>query len=273
MFFKKYKTPIFIVSLLFIAWMMLAYNLKYGTDESFLKKIALEAVQPVQGAISTTINGIKDSWLRYVLLVGIQDENKNLKKKINELKATLISYQEGYLESQRLKKILSVTDDSYGYVVARVIGREPAALSRTIMINKGAVDGLKSGMPVMAPPGLIGRLVDVSWHTSKVLLFIDENSNVDAMVQRTRVQGIVSGAGSQGFIFKYIPKTQDVKKGDVILSSGMGGSFPKGLLIGQVNRVERQPASLFLKINIVPFVDFSKLEEILILTSQKTEIH
>ncbi len=125
-------------------------------------------------------------------------------------------------------------------------------------------------MPVIAYPGLIGRLVDVSWHVSRVLLLIDENSNIDAIVQRNRTQGIISGAGSQGMILKYISKTQDVQKGDIMVSSGMGGVFPKGWLIGQVINVDRQDAGLFLKIKVAPFVDFAKLEELLILSSEET---
>jgi rod shape-determining protein MreC len=270
---RKYKTAIFIVTILVIAVIMFSYNLKYGADGSFFRKIVLEAVAPAQKVLSASVTSVKDDWLRYVLLVGIEEENKNLKNKINEFKATLILYQEGYLEAQRLRKLLSLTDDyHYHFISARVIGREQAALSKTILINKGTAHGLKTGMPVIAPPGLIGRLVDVSWHASKVLLFIDENSNVDAIVQRTRMQGIISGAGSRGLILKYISKTQDVKEGDVIVSSGMGGVFPKGLLIGQVSNVDRQDASLFLKINVAPFVDFSKLEEILILASEETKI-
>ena len=270
---RKYKTAIFIVTILVIAVIMFSYNLKYGADGSFFRKIVLEAVAPAQKVLSASVTSVKDDWLRYVLLVGIEEENKNLKNKINEFKATLILYQEGYLEAQRLRKLLSLTDDyHYHFISARVIGREQAALSKTILINKGTAHGLKTGMPVIAPPGLIGRLVDVSWHASKVLLFIDENSNVDAIVQRTRMQGIISGAGPRGLILKYISKTQDVKEEDVIVSSGMGGVFPKGLLIGQVSHVDRQAASLFLKINVAPFVDFSKLEEILILASEETKI-
>jgi rod shape-determining protein MreC len=184
-----------------------------------------------------------------------------------------LSYQESYKEAQRLKKLLAFSDENkYHFISARVIGREQAALSRTVLIDKGSAHGLKIGMPVVAPPGLIGRLVDVSWHASRVLLFIDENSNIDAVVQRNRTQGIISGAGSRGMILKYISKTQDVKEGDVIVSSGMGGVFPKGLLIGQVSHVDRQEASLFLKIKVVPFVDLSKLEEILILSLDETKI-
>ena len=270
---RKYKTAIFIGTLLVIAVIMFSYNLKYGVDESFFRKIVIETVAPVQKVYSASVKSVSDAWLRYVLLVGIEEENKILIKKINELKAALILYQEGHLEAQRLRKLLDLRDDyNYHFISARVIGREQAALSKTILINKGAAHGLKTGMPVIAPPGLIGRLVDVSWHASKVLLFIDENSNVDAIVQRTRTQGIISGAGPRGLILKYISKTQDVKEGDVIISSGMGGVFPKGLLIGQVSHVDRQVASLFLKINVAPFVDFSKLEEILILASEETKI-
>ena len=251
---RKYKTAIFIVTLLVLALIMFSYNLKYGADGSFFRKIVLEMVAPAQKVLSTSVKSVNDAWLRYILLVGIEEENKNLRNKINELKAALILYQEGYLEAQRLRKLLDLRDDyNYHFISARVIGREQAALSKTILINKGSVHGLKTGMPVIAPPGLIGRLVDVSWHVSKVLLFIDENSNVGAIVQRTRTQGIISGAGPRGLILKYISKTQDVKEGDVIVSSGMGGVFPKGLLIGQVSHVDRQDASLFLKINVAPF--------------------
>jgi len=96
---------------------------------------------------------------------------KNLNKKINEIKAEFVLYQEGYLEAQRLSKLLALRDDyNYRFISARVIGNEQAALSKTILINKGTAHGLKIGMPVIATPGLIGRLIDVSWHVSKVLL-------------------------------------------------------------------------------------------------------
>ncbi len=272
-FLRKYKTIIFIAALLVVALSMIFYNLKYGTDNSFPRKIVLEAIAPVQKALSSSIASVKDDWSRYIFLVGIVEENKNLKKEIEQLKAVLISYQESYQEAKRLRKLLSLSDDyKYRFISARVIGREQAALSRVILIDKGSSDGLKTGMPVVAPPGLIGRLIDVSWHVSRVLLFIDENSNIDAIVQRNRTQGIISGAGSSGLIFKYISKTQDVKEGDVIVSAGMGGVFPKGMLIGQVIHVDKQDASLFLKINVAPFTDFSKLEEILILASDETKI-
>ncbi|MCE5212472.1 MAG: rod shape-determining protein MreC [Deltaproteobacteria bacterium] len=272
-FLRKYKTIIFIAVVLISVLVMISYNLKYGSADSFLEKIVLETASPVQKVLSGSIKGVRDAWMRYLFLVGLQEENKNLKKKINELNAVIVSYQESYQEAQRLKKLQYIADNSnYRFITARVIGREQAAISRTVMINKGSADGLKNGMPVVASPGLIGRLVDVSWHVSRVLLFIDENSNVDAIVQRNRTQGIISGAGSRGMILKYVSKTQDVQVGDIVVSSGMGGVFPKGWLIGQVIHIDRQDGGLFLKIYVAPFTDFSKLEEVMILSSDGTQM-
>ena len=269
-FLRNYKSVIFVVFLLIVAGVMLSYNVKYDTGGGFFRKIILEAAAPAENALSFSIKSTSNAWQRYIFLVGLEEKNKNLNKKIDELEAELILYKEGYLEAQRLNKLLALRNDfNYQFISALVVAREQASLSKTILINKGSVDGLKVGMPVIAPPGLIGRLIDVSWHVSKVLLLIDESSNADAMLQRTRLQGIIRGAGFRGGILKYIIKNQDVKAGDTIISSGMGGVFPKGLLIGQVSYVEKQDNDLFLKIKVAPFVDFSQLEEVLILVSEE----
>lgn len=269
-FLRNYKSVIFVVFLLIIALIILSYNVKYDTGGGFFRKIVLEATAPAQNALSISIKSVSDAWQRYVILVGLEEKNKNLNKKIDELETKLILYQEGYLEAQRLSKLLDLRNDfNYQFISALVVAREQASLSKTILINKGSVHGLKVGMPVIAQPGLIGRLIDVSWNASKVLLLIDASSNVDVILQRTRLQGIIRGAGFRGGILKYITKNQDVKEGDTIISSGMGGVFPKGLLIGKVSGVEKQDNDLFLKINVAPFADFSQLEEVSILASEE----
>ena len=273
MFFKNYRTIIFVGVIFAAALILLSYSLKYDSSTSFVKKIVLEAAAPVQKILNVSIEGVSNSWMRYIHLVGLEADNRILKNKIAVLQTELILYKEGYLEAQRLQKILSLQNDyHHSGIAARVIGREQAALSKTFWINKGSVHGLKSGMPVVVPPGLIGRLTDVSWHSSKVLLLIDENSNVDALIQRTRVQGIVRGAGSRGCMFRYISKIQDVKEGDVIMTSGMSNIFPKGLLIGTVSHVDHRDVGLFLKILVTPFVDFSTLEEVLILAADQQQV-
>jgi rod shape-determining protein MreC len=270
LFFRNYKTIIFIVVILAAALIVLSYNFKQESNTGFMRKVVLELAAPLQSALNASIKSVGNAWSRYIALVGLEQENKNLQKKINDLKFQLILYQEGYLEAQRLRDLLAVKDNyNFNFVAARVIGREQVALSKTILINKGTAQGLNVGMPVLAGPGVIGRITAASWHTSKVLLLIDESSNIDAVVQRNRTQGIIRGAGSRGCVMKYISKTQDVKEGDTIISSGIGGVLPKGLMIGLVSHVDKQEAGLFLKINVTPFIDFTKLEEVLVLTSDK----
>jgi rod shape-determining protein MreC len=267
-FFRNYKSVIFIIILLAAALFILSYNLKQESHAGPIRKIILEVAAPIQNVINASVKSIGDAWSRYIVLVGLEEENKNLKKKINDLKSELNLYQEGYLEAQRLRNLLALKDDHhYNFIAARIIGREQISLSKTILINKGTAHGLNTGMPVLAGPGLIGRVIDVSWHAAKVLLLVDESSNIDAIVQRNRTQGIIRGAGSHGYALKYISKTQDVKEGDIVVSSGIGGIFPKGLMIGAVNHVDRLEAGLFLKIYVTPSIDFSKLEEVLVLAS------
>lgn len=259
-------------AILLAALTLLSYNLRHDSRGGILKKLVLEMASPLQNVLSASIKSVSDSWMRYVFLVGLEDENRRLNRKMDELKAELILYKEGYLEAQRLRNLLALQNDSdHQFVAARVIGRGQTAYSKSITINKGTADGLKSGMPVIAQAGLIGRLVDVSWHSSKVLLLIDENSNIDGIDQRSRALGIIRGAGSRGCMFRYASKTQDVKEGDIIITSGMSNSFPKGLLIGTVSHVDRQDPGLFLRINIAPFTDFSKLEEVMVLATEVKE--
>jgi rod shape-determining protein MreC len=271
-FFRNYKSLILVALIFIFALIMLSYNVKYDKGEGFFRKIVLEAVAPFQSFSHFIVKSVDDSWERYVTLVGLVEKNKQLTKTIHELKAELLIYKEGYLEAKRLGTLLALRESlDYASVAARVIAKKQTALSKTIVIDKGSFDGLRTDMPVVAPPGLVGRLINVSWNVSKVLLITDENSNVDAILHRTRVQGIFSGAGLHEGKLKYITKNQDVIRGDTIISSGMGGVFPKGLLIGQVKNVEKHNKELFLKIDVTTFVDFSKLEEVLVLVSEENE--
>ncbi|HLZ19537.1 MAG TPA: rod shape-determining protein MreC [Smithellaceae bacterium] len=273
MFFKNYRTVIFIGAVIAAALVLLSYSLKYDSGTGVVKKLVLEVAAPVQKLFNASIEGVENAWMRYIHLVGLEEDNRNLKKRVAGLQAELILYKEGYLEAQRLKQLLSLQDDhQHNYLAARVIGKEQAALSKTLWIDKGSVQGLAAGMPVLVPPGLIGRLTDVSWRSSKVLLLIDENSNVDVLIQRTRVQGIVRGAGSRGCVVRYISKIQDVKEGDLVVTSGMSNIFPKGLLVGKVSHVDRMDVGLFLQIRVAPFADFATLEEVLVLTDYQQNV-
>jgi len=270
MVFKNYRTVIFVGAVIAAVLILLSYSIKFDPGTGPVKKLILEVAAPVQKFLNASIDGVENAWMRYIHLVGLEEDNRNLKNKIAVIQSDLILYKEGYLEAQRLRKLLSLQEEHQrSFTAARVIGKEQAALSKTLWINKGSAHGLAPGMPVLVAPGLIGRLTDVSWNSSKVLLLIDENSNVDVLIQRTRVQGIVRGAGSRGCVIRYISKIQDVKEGDLVVTSGMSNIFPKGLLVGKVSHVDRMDVGLFLQIRVVPFADFATLEEVMVLTDQE----
>ncbi|MBP1710024.1 MAG: rod shape-determining protein [Deltaproteobacteria bacterium] len=272
MFLKNYRTVILVGAIIAATLILLSYNLMYDTGTSVLKNMALEAATPFQKVFNLSVSNVKSAWKRYIHLVGLEDENRKLKSKMAALQEELILYKEGNLETQRLKKLLSLQDTyPHRFIAARVIGKELSVISKTLWIDKGKTHGLEPGMPVLVSPGLIGRLTDVSWHSSKVLLLIDENSNVDVLIQRTRVQGIARGAGSRGCVVRYVPKIQDVREGDVVVTSGLSNIFPKGLLVGKVSYVNRLDAGLFSKIHVAPFADLASVEEVMVLAAEQQE--
>jgi len=270
MFFKNYRAVLFVGAVILAALFLFSYGLKYDAGQSLVQRLALGAAAPVQKLFTLCVESVGNAWTRYIRLVGLEEENRKLKTEIGELEARMTLYRQGHLEAQRLQALLSLAErEPYRFIAARVIGREQAALAKTLWIDKGEAQGLKPGMPVMALPGLIGRLTNVSLHSARVQLLIDEGSSADVLVERTRQQGMLRGAGSRGCVIRYISKIQDVREGDVILTSGLSNIFPKGLLVGKVVHTDRADAGMFLNIRVAPFADFTSLEEVLVLAGEK----
>jgi rod shape-determining protein MreC len=265
LFFKRYKTVVIACLLVVLSLIILSYNLKQPSPGP-VRKGVMEISASLQFAINGTLGTVRQFWNRYVFLVGLEAQNRRLKEQNAQLLAELIRYQEGYLEAKRLQAILNLKKDiHYPAMGAQVINRADTALFKTIMINRGTSHGLNVGLPVMASKGVVGRITESTWHASRVLLVADENSNIDALIQRTRSQGILQGAGYAGCILKYVSKSEDVRPGDMVITSGLGGIFPKELLLGVVTKVEKGRSGLFQQVDVAPAVDFSKLEEVLVL--------
>lgn len=222
--------------------------------------------------ITVSFKDLAGVWKRYILLVGMEDENGRLKRDNALLIQEINRYRESYLENIRLQKILSLKErTNHHTIAAMVIGRDQTSIVKTILINKGTSHGLRLDLPVIADQGVVGRIVETSAHVSRVLLLIDENSNTDALIQETRIQGILQGAASSGCTLKYVPKTETVKVGNIVVTAGLSGLFPKGLLLGVVKNVEKTDSGLFQQIDVTPFVDFSKLEEVMVIVLDNTE--
>jgi rod shape-determining protein MreC len=271
LFLKKHRSAILATIMVVISLIMLSYNIVNPSAENgFIRKLVLELAVPIENIVNAPVRALNNIWKRYLFLVGLENENRRLLRQNALLTQQLIQHQEGYLEGLRLKKLLSLKNQiSYKAVAASVTGRNRKSLHQTVMINKGSAQGIKAGMPVVADSGVVGRIIETSWHVSRVLLLIDENSNVDSLVQGGRVQGILQGNSQGCCVLKYVPKMEEVHVGDAVITSGICGVFPKSWLLGTVSRVTRGGDGLFQKVEVVPSVDFSKLEEVLVLMPQE----
>jgi rod shape-determining protein MreC len=266
LFPKKHQSIIIACLLVIISLIILSYSMKQPNKDGFFRRLVLEAAAPLADMITVSFKGLNEVWKRYIILVGMEEENRRLKKENALLTQEIIQYREGYLEGIRLQKLLALQEKvKYPTITARVIDRDQTSIIKTILINKGTSHGLRVDLPVVADHGVVGRIIEASWHASKILLLIDENSNIDALIEETRIQGIIQGAGSSGCSLKYIPKTETVAPGNIVISSGLSGLFPKGLLLGVVKNADKTNSGLFQKIDIAPFVDFARLEEVTVI--------
>ena len=266
---RKYRPHIIAVVLLITSLAIISYSASKLTETGFLRKIAFEIAAPFTDVVNISIKGLTDFWKRYLLLVELEKENRRLREEKTVLNEQLNTYREGYYEGIRLRKLLELKDVlPYRFLAARVVDNKSNALFKTILINKGASDGLLVGYPALSAQGVVGKIIESSWRYSRVLLLIDKNSNIDAVIQRNRAHGILQGTGIQ-YNLKYISRSEEVLPGDVLLSSGMAGLFPKGLILGTVIKAYRQKHELFQEIYVMPSVDFSKLEEVLVLIPEK----
>ncbi|MCK9604519.1 MAG: rod shape-determining protein MreC [Candidatus Omnitrophica bacterium] len=193
-------------------------------------------------------------------------QNEKLNKEVGLLRQRMNSLQESSLENKRLKNLLNFKQkSSYKLIAARVIGRSPESWSSIAIIDKGNNSGIRSGMAVIAYQGLLGRIVETSDSTSKVMLINDPDFNVSALAQRSRQEGLVSGTLGNSLMMRYLPKDADIKASDVILTSGLTNVCPKGLTIGTVVDIGDEFSGLARYCVIKPAVNVSNIEEVLVI--------
>jgi rod shape-determining protein MreC len=233
---------------------------------TFAKRALLMTVAPFIRAAAWVGSGAQHLWREYVDLRAVQAENRRLQAALQEMHVRLESLQEMGQENRRLQSLLAMPAPPAGRAVpAQVIGKDATNWFRTLLIDRGSGDGLERNAPVIVPQGLVGRLVEVAPIAARVQLITDPTSSVGALVQRTRVNGIASGDRGTTLRLRYLPLMADVAVGDRVVTSGMGGVFPKGIPLGTVTAVERRSGALFQEAVLEPTADLSRLEEVLVL--------
>ncbi len=228
-------------------------------------RFALTLVSPFQTAVTGSIRFCKNIWMQYFDLVSVSRENQVLRELLDRAVQRNHDLLEVELSNQRLRDLLNFRKNIPGrFIAAEAVSRDPSAWFQTVIIDKGRGEGITKGLPVVVSKGIVGQITDVSAHRSKVLLVIDRNSAVDALVQRTRARGIIEGKSTRQCVLKYVLRKDDVKVGDVVISSGLDGVYPKGLQIGHVSSVVKRSSGIFQEVMVTPTVDFEKLEEVLV---------
>ena len=235
--------------------------------------VLMELLRPVQAVESTVFDGTANFFRNYVDLVGIRQENLRLKKELEKAESQRAGLMELRAENRHLTDLLELKNAlGMNAVAADIIGGDATGLSRTLILSEGTTSNLKRAMAVISTAGVVGKLITVSPDASRVLLINDHNSAVDAFDQRSRARGIIAGVVDDGLVMKYVDRTEDVKAGDIVITSGMDGIFPRGLLVGEVVKVSQEGPGLFLNVQVKPAVDFRKLEQVLVLTQQPPQL-
>ena len=231
------------------------------------------ALNPLQSALAKIHRGALGTWHVFTDWRAVRTENTALRADNERMRVQSLQAREIDEENRRLRRLLSLRDRlPLTTLTGEIIGREGGGWARSLTVNRGRTDGITQQMPAIVPEGLVGRVAQVRMSASVVQLLNDPTSTVGAVVQRTRTAGLIEGEPSGGLRFKFMARDgADVTPGDLIVTSGVGTLFPKGIPVGRVTAIEDKGSALFHFAVVAPAVDFARVEEVLLLTGQSTQ--
>jgi rod shape-determining protein MreC len=265
----RYRNLILLVGVLFAQVLGLAVQVKRTTDSESTRLIrvwAVGTVTPFEKALVWAQTSSGKLWRNYFYLRGVRAENRSLKAQIEQMRLEQVRMSQDADQARRLQALLSFKEQFISQTMAaQVIGGSGSELSRSVYIDKGYNDGIKTDMAVITADGIVGKVLRTYRTTSLVLLIDDQTSGVGAILDKTRLQGILRGTPSGEVVLEKVMSDENVPAGELVLTSGGDDIFPKGLLVGRVTKVA-PGAELFLNIRVRPAADLSKLEEVLVVT-------
>jgi len=265
----RYRNLIVLVGVLFAQVLGLAVQVRRTTDNEPTRLIRIWAVgmvTPLEKTLVWTQTSTGNIWHNYFYLRGVRAENRGLKAQIEQMRLEQVRMSQDADQARRLQALLAFKEQFISQTMAaQVIGSSGSEQSRSVYIDKGERDGIKPDMAVITADGIVGKVLSAYRSTSLVLLINDHSSGVGAILDKTRLQGIVRGTPAGEVALERVMSDETVPAGEQVLTSGGDGIFPKGLLVGRVSKVS--PGSeLFLDIHVRPAADLSKLEEVLVVT-------
>ena len=261
-----------LVGILLFSLILITVNIRNDKSSLFIESVAVSLFSPIQSLLTNIATTVSDTFNNYFLLVGVSRENERLILEIDRLSMERNALLEKNMYLERIAKLVGNVDGSESNVItAKVIGKDATQWSKMIFIDKGTNHQVKENLVVTTDAGIVGHIIHVSNNVSKVLLITDSRSAVDSLFQETRDTGVTVGIGQGLCEMKFVPIESDVNIGDRIVSSGLGGVFPKGLMVGVVEDVIKKNQDLFQKIIVSPSADLSQIEEVIIVLPAKVE--
>ena len=274
-FFSRYRNASLLVLLLVAQVVGLGVQVRRRTEAGGTRLVrfwVVSAITPLERALVGANQGVRSVWRNYLYLRGVRQENRDLKAQIERLRIEQVRLSEDAAQARRLQALLGFKEQYIAQTVAaQVIGSSGSDQSHVIYIDKGANDGIKPDMAVITPNGIVGKVLRVFHGSSQVLLINDPSSGVGAILQSSRLQGILQGTAAGEVMLRYVMSDEKVAAGEPVLTSGGDRIFPKGLPVGAVQQTN--PGSdLFLNIRVKPAADLSRLEEVLVVTKIEENI-
>ena len=262
----------FLASILIFSLVLMTVNVRYEKSNLFFESIVVWFFSPIQNLLTSTTSYVSDAFDHYFFLVETSKENDQLLLKVNLLSKKNNELIERNKLLERSDNLIEFLDkDERPFVIAKVIGYDATQWSKVIFINRGTNHKVQKNSSVMNNAGVIGHVIHSSPNSSKVLLITDSRSAVDSLFQETRESGITVGTGENICEMKFVPISAKINLGDKVISSGLGGVFPKGLVVGRVVDIVKQSQELFQDIMVEPSADLSNIEEVIVLLPNQVE--
>lgn len=261
-FLKAYQKFVLAVVLILGSSYYWIANTKEESDRRFDERVVVTLTGPVQSLVTGIAGGIRRVWYGYFYFVGLRAGNDGLREENDRLRGELAADWETAAENTRLREMLAFQKETQATLLAAsVIAADSASFAKGLRIDRGSRHGVGRNMAVVTPNGVVGRVVEVGPFHADVQLVTDGRSAVPVRVQRTRAQGVLEGLAGGICHLKYVSRADDVEAGDVVITSGLGGIFPRGLVAGTVVSVEKREFGVLQDVRISPAVDFRRLPE------------
>jgi rod shape-determining protein MreC len=251
-----------------VSLLLITVSIRYSKENLFFESVIVRIFSPAQNLLTQARISISDLLDRYFFLTEVSQENDRLLKEVDQLTRRNNDLLEAIKQQGGIKKLQKANKKGeVKSLTAMVIGRGSTQWSKMVFIDKGTDDGIRGNVAVVTDMGIVGHVIHSTATTSKVLLITDSRSAVDSLFQNTRVPGVTTGTGGDLCEIKFVPIDAELEVGDRVISSGLGGVFPKGWMIGTVVRTVKMNQKLFQDVVVAPSVDFSRLENVLVLLS------